>query len=274
MSEPHEIDVRRENFRPLLDDSEGCQTLNPIIGYAQEPLLPLADACASLADIIYDIFTYVTVALENTPKYPADGLTRDESASIRLYTMKWPDAHESLSWSLNQTLRRANVEDLRKWFKYLKLFLTALTKIPCVPPQTVWRGIPTNISHEFLTGTQLTLRAFSSCTTSLIVLESDAYLGNEGERTLLSIEVFNGRRIRDHSQYGTDDEIILLPGTYVQVQAQHSPAPGLHIVHLQQKIPEEILLEPPFEGILKIFNDSIMIEIYLYLGACLYPTIK
>ncbi|CAF5083874.1 unnamed protein product, partial [Rotaria sp. Silwood1] len=73
MRELHEIDVSHENSRPLLDDSEGFQTLSPIIGYAQEPLLPLADACAPLVDIVYDIFTYVTVALESTPKTPADG---------------------------------------------------------------------------------------------------------------------------------------------------------------------------------------------------------
>jgi hypothetical protein len=56
------------------------------------------------------------------------------------------------------------------------------------------------------------------------------------------------------------------------VQSQFSPAPELHIIHLKQIIPEETLLEPPFEGI--ILNYFLHIEIYLHLGAQVYPKIK
>ena len=272
MSELHKLDVSGENSRRLLEDSISVQIVNPIIGYAKEPLLSLADACAPLTGIADNILTYVTVALENAPKNSVDSLTHNESASIRLYTIKWPDVHGSLSWNLNQALRKANKDDLRPWFKYLKLFLTALTKLPFSLADTVWRGIPINISHELVPGTHLTLWAFSSCTTDLTLLADHAYLDDNGERTPLSIAAVNGKNIRNHSHFQTDDEVILLPGTYVEVKNQFSPAPGLCIVHLQQKIPKEMLLEPPFDGILKIFNDLLLIKIYLYLGACFYPT--
>jgi hypothetical protein len=80
------------------------------------------------------------------------------------------------------------------------------------------------------------------------------YLGNTGDRTLFSVEVINGRTISAHSHFVTEDELLLLPGTHMVVQSQFSPAPELHIIHLKQVIPEEVLLEPPFEGIFYIFN--------------------
>lgn len=67
------------------------------------------------------------------------------------------------------------------------------------------------------------------------------YLANAGERTLFSIEVINGRTIRAHSYYDLEDEILLLPGTRLEVQSQLRPAPGLQIIHLKQIKPTETL---------------------------------
>ena len=80
------------------------------------------------------------------------------------------------------------------------------------------------------------------------------YLGNTGPRTLFSIEAINGRNISAHLHSTEEDEILLLPGTHMVVQSQLNPAPDLYIIHLKQVIPNETLLELPFEGILNIFN--------------------
>ncbi len=69
-----------------------------------------------------------------------------------------------------------------------------------------------------------------------------------GERTLCSVEALNGRIIHAHSHFNVEDEILLLPGTYMEVQSQLTLAPGLHIIHLKQLKPKDILLELPFEG--------------------------
>jgi hypothetical protein len=228
--------------------------LSPIVGYADEPLLPLVKACAPLTNTIHDLSIYVQMALNETPEEPPDGLTIDESAAIRLYTIEWERPHRSLYSMLNYTLKIANREDLRPYFKYLKLFLTALVKLPCVPQLTVWRGVTKNLSTDFPPNTLVTWWPFSSCTTELTVLENNMYLGYTGERTLFSVEVINGRTVRAHSHFITEDEILLLPGTHMVVQSQLNPAPDLHIIHLKQIIPEQMLLEPPFEGILNIFN--------------------
>lgn len=60
-----------------------------VVGYANEPLLPIVKACNPLIKIVYDLSTYVQISLHATPEQPLDGLTIDESAAIRLYTMEW-----------------------------------------------------------------------------------------------------------------------------------------------------------------------------------------
>jgi hypothetical protein len=138
--------------------------------------------------------------------------------------------------------------------------LTALVKLPCVPPTTVWRGVTKDLSAEFPRDTLVTWWAFSSCTTELTVLENNMYLGTTGERTLFSVEAINGRTIRAHSHFVTEDEILLLPGTHMEVQSLFSPASDLHIVHLKQIKPVETLLELPYEG---------LSHISIYISVCL-----
>ena len=255
MTECEEIQLHYRNQRLIHEKSIESKDLTPIIGYTLGPLLCLIDACEPLIGIIDNIQYYVRLAVETTSENPAHGLTRDESASIRLYTMEWHDDDKSLYSILNHALRMSNRKALRPWFKYLKLFLTALVKIPCAPSQTVWRGLRKNVSNGFPPGKEITWWSFSSCTTTLTVLQSDLYLGNTGERTLFSIEIINGRDISAHSYFKTEDEILLLPGTFMEVRSQLNPTKDMYIIHLKQKIPETMLLEPPFEGTLSVLID-------------------
>ncbi|CAF2678335.1 unnamed protein product [Rotaria sp. Silwood2] len=236
----------------IINDIEA--NLGPIVGYAEEPLLPLVKACAPLTSIIPNLSFYVELALNETSEQPPDGLTIDESAAIRLYTIEWTENQRSLYSMLNYTLKKDTRENLRPYFKYLKLFLTALVKLPCVPSSTIWRGVTMDLSAQFSLGTSVIWWSFSSCTTSLAVLENNVYLGDTGKRTLFSVEAINGRVVYAHSQFVSEDEILLLPGTQMIVQSQLSPAPDLHIIHLKQIRPKEMLLESPFEGISKIFK--------------------
>lgn len=254
MSEHEVLALTRRKRRLINEEPNGLEELGPIVGYADEPLVSLLDACQPLVDLVDSILRYASIAVEMTPADPADGLTRDESASIRLYTMEWDDYTTSLYSVLNQTLRARGRTELRPWFKYLKLIFTALVKIPCAPVQTVWRGLRENVCDTFPRGAEIIWWSFSSCTRTLTVLDNELYLGaagTEGRRTLFSIEVFNARDISAHSDFQDEDEILLLPATYVIVQSQLNPTTDLHIIHLRQEIPKTMLLEPPFEGIRK-----------------------
>ncbi|CAF3908817.1 unnamed protein product, partial [Adineta steineri] len=208
--------------------------ISPILGYTDEPLLPLSKACSPLNEILHNMSFYTQLALDETPEQPPDGLTIDESAAIRLYTIEWDKPHRSLYSMLNYHLKNNDHEALLPYFKYIKLFVTALVKLPCIPPLTVWRGVTKNLSGEFPPGAEMTWWAFSSCTTEMTVLENNMYLGNEGDRTLFSVEVMNGRTIKAHSHFVTEDEILLLSGTHMVAQSQLSPADNLYIIHLKQ----------------------------------------
>lgn len=244
--------------------NDAKKDLAPIIGYADEPLLPLFKACAPLIDTIYNLPYYVQIALNETQEEPPDGLTIDESAAIRLYTIEWKKPHRSLYSMLNLTLSKPDRELLRPYHKYLKLLLTALVKVPCVAPITIWRGVTKNLSTQFPPGTPVTWWGFSSCTTELTVLENNMYLGNTGDRTLFSVEVINGRTISAHSHFIAEHEILLLPGTHMVAQSQFSPATDLHIIHLRQVIPKDILLEPPFEGNFETFERLPFVTVLLF----------
>ncbi|CAF0981997.1 unnamed protein product [Didymodactylos carnosus] len=109
------------------------------------------------------------------------------------YTMEWDVPSESLYSILNCALRDADRQNLRPWYRYLKLFLTALYKLPSIPHQTVWRGVREDLSDEYCVGDERAWWALSSCTTSLKVLESSIYCGKSDTRTLFSIESFPGK---------------------------------------------------------------------------------
>jgi hypothetical protein len=96
--------------------------LGPIVGYAKEPLLPLFKACAPLTNILHNLSFYIQIALNETPEQPPHGLTIDESAAIRLYTIEWDTPHRSLYSALNHTLKFNDREQFQPYFKYIKLF--------------------------------------------------------------------------------------------------------------------------------------------------------
>lgn len=248
--------IDRRYLQSFRDEPQ--QLLEPIFGYADEPLLSLEEACEPLLSIFPRLPKHIQIAKRKSKK-PADGLTQDESAAIRLYTMEWDAAPDELYPSfysyLNQILRSVDRTELRPWFRYLKLFLTALAKLPIQSRQTVWRGVRRDQSADYPEGAGITWWSFSSCTTSLRVLESDLYLGNSGTRTLFSIETFNARSISAHSNFTAEDEILLLPGTFLEVKSQFNPAPDLYVIHLVQKRPPYAMLEPPFEGLSTSLNN-------------------
>ena len=123
---------------------EPKQILTPIEGDQHEPLVTLERACRPLEKLLPDLPRQIRIAKENC-RNPADGLTVDESAAIQLYTMEWDS---SLYAALNEQLRRADRRTLRDWFPYLKLFLTALYKLPSYRG-VVWRGMPDDLSDQY-----------------------------------------------------------------------------------------------------------------------------
>ncbi|CAF4631533.1 unnamed protein product, partial [Rotaria sp. Silwood2] len=211
--------------------------------------------------LINDLRRFVWIAKRNT-RSPADGLSHDESAAIHLYTMEWTPSGNSLYAILNRTLRASNRSQLtmKPWFKYLKLFLTALAKLPALSSSSqsriVWRGVKLNISELYVKDSYITWWSFSSCTKSLSLLESNMYLGQTGDRTIFNIETINGKDISSRSYFSQEGEVLLMPGTYMTVVSKLKPAPNLYMIQLKEIVPPSPLLEPPFYGAFDRDDDS------------------
>ncbi|CAF4677991.1 unnamed protein product [Rotaria sp. Silwood2] len=219
--------------------------LSPIKGFHEKPLVSLAEAVETVSSFFNEIEGYIFVAMHNCQS-PAEGVTHNESASIYLYTMVF-DGGPSLYLLLNESLRVENRGKLIPWFSFLKLFLTALHKLPSYSG-IVWRGIRgVDLSSKYKAGTKFAWWGVSSCTTHIEVLESEQFLGKYGQRTLFSIECINGKSVVKHSYFkNSEKEIILMPGSYFEVMGQLNPIPELQIIQLKEITPPIALVKSPF----------------------------
>ncbi|CAF4214079.1 unnamed protein product [Adineta steineri] len=207
---------------------EPQKMLMPIRGYEKMPLVSLEEAVTPLVSILPEIQDYAYAAKQRCESAPPDGLTQDESASIMLYSMEWKPHEECLYFALNATLRTEDRRKLERWFSYLKLILTALEKLPSIRRHEktfIWWG-------------------FSSCTTSIEVLENEQFLDKTGQRTLFTIECDSGKDISRHSYYQSEKEVLLLAARQFLVVGCLHPALGLHMIQLKETKPPITLLQP------------------------------
>lgn len=222
---------------------EPVQMLVPIEGYEKKELLPLGEAVKAIKDMLFNLDAMTYTALRNAEE-PSDGLTTDESAAINLYTMQWSESHQSLYEILNRTLRSARRNDLKPWFSFLKLLLTALHKLPSLKT-TLWRGICGDVDKEYKK--DKVWWGFSSCTEKRDVAES--FLNHSDTRTLFKINCSNGRSVRSHSYFPQENEILLLPGTYFRVIKKWMEPNGLHMIELEETEPPYQLITLPFSNL-------------------------
>jgi hypothetical protein len=236
--------LAESRYTDIKDEPVG-KMLTPIAGYQNEPDLPLEDAVSPITHLFIDLEQNVWIAKFNCEN-PQDGLTQDESAAIHLYTMQFSSG-DSLYSILNRTLRTEQRDFLIPWFRFLKLFITALFKLESIRA-TVWRGIRgEDLSGKYPTGRKFAWWGVSSCTTTPDVFKTSNFLGKAGARTLFSIECLSGKSIKTHSYFSDkEQEVILMPGTFFEVIGQVEPAEGLHIIHLKEIQPPFLLLKPPF----------------------------
>ncbi|CAF4597765.1 unnamed protein product [Rotaria sp. Silwood2] len=228
--------------------NEPQEMLMPIRGYEKMPLVSLEKAVEPLVSILPEVQDYAYVAKQKCKPVPADGITQDQSASIMLYTMEWEPHEECLYHALNATLRAEDRRNLKPWFSYLKLILTALMQLPSLR-QPIYRGVKMDFSKQYPLGKTFVWWGFSSCASKIGVLENEQFLGTSGNRTMFTIDSESGKDISRHSYYKSEDEILLLPARQFQVVSSLKPAPGLHMIQLKEtQSPISLLQSVPKES--------------------------
>jgi len=160
------------------------------------------------------------------------GLTSAEIAAINLYTQGWIPPENSLYAILNARLRDRDRELVKPFFLYLRLFLSAINKLPklTIP---LYRGVKKDLSVDYKQGRKLYWWGFSSCTTSMAVLQSELFLGKTGDRTMFCLSKSWGVSIQRYSMYNTESEVLVPPGRRLQVAAVLDQGP-LKIVQLEE----------------------------------------
>ncbi|CAF2530906.1 unnamed protein product [Rotaria sp. Silwood2] len=225
----------------LLDVAEEPKKMFlPIEGYEKMPLLTLEEAIKPLTEIVSNIAEKVYAAKYNSENLKSE-LTLDQLAAIMLYTMGSSSDEKPLYAALNSTLRsdkpdRSN--QLKPWFLYLKLFISALSNIPSYRG-IIYRGVKLDLNEFYTMDKEFVWWGFSSCTKSLAVLQTEIYLGGGGIGTIFIIECFTGKEIHQYSYYSTEDEVLLAAARQFIVVSRLNPAPHLWIIQIKE-------IEPPF----------------------------
>ncbi|CAF1198048.1 unnamed protein product [Adineta steineri] len=202
---------------------------SPIYGYQHLPLLTLEESTEKLIPLVPGVADYVSAAKKQCNR-SSSLLTNDESAAIYLYSM-------SISFfsCLNEALRAEKRHALKPWFLYLKLFITALEKLPSIR-KTVWRGIPIDISSNFTDGDVHIWWSVNSCSMNPNIIQP--FLGERG--TLFIIETINGKDITMFSAFPVEQEIVLMPGTRLRVKSSSfNHIDRLFVIPLEETDPQK-----------------------------------
>ena len=199
--------------------------LSPIYKYRTYPLLSLRRALKPILFQIHQLNEYIKIA-ERQCHYPSEhDLDLNESACIYLYTMDWGE--ESLYRVFNRALRAEDQLAIEPWYDYIKLFDTALRKLPNLR-RSLWRGVDQDISGNYREGVSVTWWSFSSCSTSESRIEQ--FLGSVS--TLFMIDAKNGKDISAYSSLPNEKEVILGLGTRLKPVSASLNRPPLNIVQL------------------------------------------
>lgn len=218
--------IRSERFVSRAISDLQAANKNPIDGYQHLRIEKLEKTVEKLADVVPGLKIYVNRAKDNCNQN-STLLTHDQSAAIYLYSMQTP-----FYSCLNVALRAKNREALKPWFPFLKLFMSALEKLPSLEV-IIWRGVGQDVGSTFTANAMETWWSVNSCSTDLKVVQF--YLG-EKEGTVFAIAAMNGKNISDYSAIKDEQEVVLMCGTRLHVKSDAlSFQDRLSIVHLEEK---------------------------------------
>jgi hypothetical protein len=200
-------------------------------GYITYKILSLEEAMKDLDKILPEVNFFVKKAKKHCIYPNEHQLTKEEAATIYLYTMEMSE-DVCVYRILNHTLREEDRSKVRPWFGYLKLLHLATSKLPKFRG-TVWRGVNKDVTKTFKKGQKITWWSITSSSKSVDVISS--FLGEVPQSTLFNIDCSSGKFIGEYTCFPKEDEVILMPGTTFEVVADplHHHG-GLHIIHLKE----------------------------------------
>eukprot|EP00930_Biecheleria_cincta_P086822 TRINITY_DN76070_c0_g1_i1.p1 TRINITY_DN76070_c0_g1~~TRINITY_DN76070_c0_g1_i1.p1 ORF type:complete len:708 (+),score=136.14 TRINITY_DN76070_c0_g1_i1:53-2176(+) len=192
--------------------------LPDITGIQSQPLVKLLDACKPLK-----LDKPAESSVKSAKSFHKEGLPVDEAAALHLYTTNF------LYKQLNAALRDPNRKNIARYFLYLRLFMAALARLPS-SKRVLYRGVALDLSEQYELGAEVTWWAVSSCTPDPKVAAS---FSGVAKRTLFIIDASRSVGIREFSQYKSEEEYILAPGTEFKVTDVKHKGPCIEI-HMKE----------------------------------------
>lgn len=146
---------------------------------------------------------------------PRKPMNADQYGSICLYT------GNAIYTALNAALRNEDRAKIKKYFKYLRLFLDALEHLP-KQKRTLWRGIGVDLhkNPQYKVGGTVTWWGVSSTTSDMHVAKNFAG-GCAGDATVLTIDAKSASDVSALSFYSSEKESLLAPGTQFKVKSNN-----------------------------------------------------
>jgi len=223
--------------------SKETDEFDSISGFNSVPIVSIDEALRPVEIYLPNIQNDLNI-VKRKCQNSIDNLSRDELSSLMIYTMGTSRPEDCLYYVLNKHLRCKDRQVLTRWFLYLKLLLTSLSRLPSNPCRTIYRGIKKDFHDDYLNKSKIIWWSFTSCTDSLNTLQSDLFLGQTGQRTLFTIETDSSIDISKYSFYPDENELLLLPGREFHLQGYLYQSSGLHLIQLKEIPSDRILLEP------------------------------
>ncbi|CAF3674116.1 unnamed protein product [Rotaria sp. Silwood1] len=228
-SKPETVPTRNKSPPAMRNDSVMQRFLKPSIsgnnplklidGYLNEPLASLEEALQPFNGQIDQLSYYIKEA-KTKCHFPSEhNLTRDESAAIYIYTMKW--SNKCLYDHLQEAWNSQDRSRMKPWYKYLRLFKSAFDKLPNAKKE-IWQGTPFDESIiEKLSSKSPTLyTSMGLCLQSSNEIQD--YLEKNGitKIILIGYESANGKLIGAYSA-NPWNEVLLFPGMKLGVASYH-----------------------------------------------------
>ena len=163
-------------------------------------------------------------------------------AALQMYTLEF--SGKSVYEALNEALRSKERAKCAPYRRYIWMLMHAMREAPEFDGQAVYRGVRADLRATYKKGRTVTWHQFSSCTSTIEVLQSEQYCGTSGERTLFVVTLTQGRArwVADVSMAETEDEVLLPPNTRVRVDSTLDAGGGLVIVTLTELEPLDPIL--------------------------------
>lgn len=199
-------------------DDVGKKTDTPISGIMD---IPVPKSLAEAAKEICPSFA-VTTSMDLGGKLkakqsgkPRKPMNADQYGAICLYT------GNAIYSALNKALRDENRAKIKKYFKYLRLFLDAMDHLP-KQKRILWRGIGVDLhkNPQYKAGGTVTWWGVSSTTSDINVAKNFAG-GCAGDCTVLTIEAKGASDVSALSFYSSEKESLLPPGTQFKVKSNN-----------------------------------------------------